>query len=237
MSKTRAQLRTHARMFLDEVSEADWSDSQINTELNYAYMEVYTAVIETYEDYYKTDLTASFSASTASYALPDDFFKVRRLEVRMYSTDEYVKATPYSFDQIGTAVDTTSLGLLMRPIYELSGSYLRILPLPPSDTTGGYRLTYIAQATEMDDDNDTINIPFPDRYGKLVVKGAVSQLLSKGQQEEVVASKYFDEFQIGLEKMKNELKLRYADGVAMVQDTLGGYNDFGNSSVITGIQL
>lgn len=235
MAKTLANLRTHCRQYLDEVSEADWSDVQINGEINYAYLEAYTAVIETYEDYYKTDYTANLVEDQQAYALPSDFLKMRRLEVKYDSDGNYVKATPYNFDQIGVAYDSTTFSSLMRPIYELSGSYIKLLPLPSENVTSGLRMIYIAQETDLDSDTDTINIPFPDRYGKYIVKGACAELLRKGQQEETVANLYSQEFQVGLEKMKQELEVRYADGSKMIQDTAGGYNDFGNISVVTGI--
>lgn len=235
MAKTLANLRAHCRQYLDEVSEADWTDTQIDREVNYAYLEMYAAVVETYEDYYKTVSTTNLTEDQQSYELPNDFFKMRRLEVKFDSDGNYVKATPYSFDQIGVAFDSATFSSLMRPLYELSGNYIKLLPLPPIAVTSGLRMIYIAQEPELEDSSDAINIPFADRYGKYIVKGACAELLRKGQQEETVANIYSQEFQVGLEKMKQELEVRYADGSKMIQDTAGGYNDFGNMSVVTGI--
>jgi hypothetical protein len=93
--------------------------------------------------------------------------------------------------------------------------------MPSETVTAGIRLSYIKTISEMDDDDDTIDIPFPDRYGRLIVIGAVAQLMRKGQQEEAVAAKYQDDFQIGLEKMKQELEDRILDGNKVVLDVLG----------------
>lgn len=223
-------------MILDEVSEADWTDSQINTEINYAYMEIYTAVVETYEDYYRKVQTSPLFASKQETALPTDFYKLRRLEVKYYTADAYVKVTPYSFDQIGYAMDTTLYAATNRPVYELSGNYIRLLPLPPTDTTGRLRMVYIAIPDNLDEDTDEINIPFPNRYGQYIVLGACAKLLKKGQQEEAVGRGYQEEFQAGLEKMKNELENRYADGTKMILDMQGSTNDFTNNVAITYIE-
>jgi hypothetical protein len=221
MSKTRLDLRTHARVYLDEISPADWLDSQINRELNYAYSEVYSAIIEVYEDYYKEDATVGLVEDQQDYELPDDFWKLRRLEAKYDSDGDYVKATRYDFRQIKSPYDSSTFGDSSTPIYELSGNYIKLLPMPSETVTAGIRLSYIKTISEMDDDDDTIDIPFPDRYGRLIVIGAVAQLMRKGQQEEAVAAKYQDDFQIGLEKMKQELEDRILDGNKVVLDVLG----------------
>lgn len=230
MAKTLSNLRDHVRTYLDEVSAADWTDVQVEREINYAYLEVVSAVIDTYEDYYRSRYTADFVASQDEYELPTDFLKMRRLELKYVSTDERIKANRFSFNQIPRATNSTSYSFLGSPIYDLSGDFIKILPVPTVAVTEGILMYYIRQVSELSEDTDEIDIPFPDRYGKLVTIGATAELLRKGQQEEAVAAKYDDKFQIGLEKMKSELEDRIADGPKMIEDTLGEYNDFGNSS-------
>jgi hypothetical protein len=226
MAKTLASLRSECRMILDEVTEADWTDTQIDTEINYAYLEMYAAVVSVYEDYYRTLATTPLVADQQEYALPDDFYKVRRLEAKYTSEDIYHKVKSYSFDQIARGYDTDSYANTSRPIYELTGTLLRILPVPTADMAAGIRLVYIATAIPLASDTSAINIPFPDLYAKYISLGACAKLLKKGQQEEAVARGYNEEYQIGLEKMKNELEDRYADGVKMIQDTIQQNNVF-----------
>lgn len=237
MAKQLQQLRTNVRVILDETSAADWSDAQIDTEINWCYMEMYTAVIDVYEDYYRTVSNNSFVANTNEYALPDDFFKIRRLEAKYESGADYFKVTPYSFDQIVRGISSTNIGSTSRPIYQLSGSYLQVLPVPTTTLANAMKLTYIKQITELSANTDTIDLPFPDRYGKYIIKGACAQLLSKGQQEERIASSYEAYFQLGLRKMKEELETRYADGVKMIQDLSGTDNNFSENRVVTGILI
>lgn len=228
MAKTLANLTTQCRTILDETSEADWQDSQIYSAINYAYLEMYTAVVETYEDYYRTLVTTSTIENQQEYAIPSDMYKLRRLEVKYDSDGDYSKARAYPINQTSLPFDTTSYSATNIPLYELTGNYIRLLPIPDETIVGGLRMIYIATESELVDTDDEINIPFADRYAKYIVWGACAMLLSKGQQEETVSSKYEDLFQLGLEKMKNELENRYTDGSKMIQDTQGSNNDFGN---------
>jgi hypothetical protein len=238
MAKTLSQIRTHVRTYLDEVSQADWTDTQIDREINFAYMEMYAAVIETYEDYYRTKQSANVVANQQEYALPTNFYKMRRAEIKYASTDsERRKVTPYNFDQNRRQLDSTNYGSTGIPLADLSGNFIRFLPVPTEDVTEGILITYIRQATELEETSDTIDIPFPDRYAKYIAIGAAGELLRKGQQEETVASRYDDKFAIGLEKMKQELENRYADGNKMILDMVGDWNDFSNAPAATAIYI
>jgi hypothetical protein len=232
-NKTQSELRTHTRVYLDETSEADWKDSQINRALNYAYMELFAAVVETYEDYYRTKAVTGLVASQQEYALPDGFYKVRRIEVKYSSDDPYNKANPFNFDQQRRSLSDVNAGSTSDPEYYLNGSFLGLVPIPSQDVTAGLLMWYIKQPDAMDEDDDFVNIPFPERYAGLIPLGAAAELLRKGQQEEAVASKYLEDFRIGLEKMKQELEDRYADGSKSIVDTLGDWNDFSGPSSTT----
>lgn len=228
MSKTLQELREHTRVYLDEDSEADWLDDQIDREINYAYMEMYTAVIETYEDYYRTKAQTDVEESQQEYALPSDFFKLRRLEVCFKTGEDRVKATRQDFEQITRQIDSQNFGSSNRPIYQISGNFLQLLPVPTESVTDGMVLWYIKQVPELSANSDTIDIPFADRYGKYIAIGAAAELLRKGQQEETVAAKYDEKFAVGLEKMKQELEDRYVDGSKFIIDTQGDWVNFEN---------
>lgn len=220
-------------MYLDEVSAADWSDSQINVEINYAYLRVYKEVVDVWEDYYRTRVTTSTVANQNEYALPSDFYKLKRLEIRYVSGEDRVKMRRFNFSQLPVTVDETSnYGSTAAPIFELSGGFLRLLPVPITSVTSAVLLHYIKQVTELDDDTDTIDIPFPDSYGKLIEIGAVAELLSKGQQEEEVSSKFVTKFEAGIQQMREELKDRIADGTPVILDVLGEDNAFDYTSTV-----
>lgn len=187
---------------------------------------MYTAVVTTYEDYYKTLVTTSLIEDQQEYATPDDMYKLKRLEAKYDADDDYVKVRRYSFDQNRLGYDTTTYSATNRPLADLSGNFIRLLPIPSETVADGLRLIYIAIATTLVDDTDRIDIPFEDRYAQHIVYGACSMLLSKGQQEEDVATKYETQFQVGLEKMKTELEDRFCDGAKMIEDSLQEDNTF-----------
>lgn len=226
MAKSLSDLRQHSRTYLDEIVEADWTDTQVDREINYAYMEVYTAVVETYEDYYRKVQTTDVEEDQQEYELPDDFFKLKRLEITYTTGGEARKATPYDWMQTVRPVNDANVGSTAQPRYDISGRFIRLMPIPTEDVDEGIRLTFIKQVVELSEDTDEIDIPFPDRYGRLIPLGACAQLLRKGQQEESIAARYSQDFQIGIEKMKQELEDRYLDGVKSILDTQQDWNDF-----------
>lgn len=238
MSKTKAQLRTTTRVYLDELSAADWTDPQIDEQLNYKYTEMYSSVVEVYEDYYSELIVRNIVSGQQEYPLPSLFYKDRRVELQ-YNIDpdgNYYRAHRMNFDQVLTrSISDNNIGSTSRPNYYLRGEYIGILPIPTIDVTNGFRMWQIKTVAPLIADTDEINIPFPDRFGALLPKAAAAELLRKGQQEEAVAAKYLLEFQEGLDKMQMELKNRKADGSPLIIDTIGDTMDFGNNygSIIT----
>lgn len=225
------ELRNHTRTFLDESVAADWTDAQVNREINYAYMEVYTAILEVHEDYYRKIVTTNLTANETEYALPSDFHKLRRLELQYDAAETRIKATRQPFDQLSGEYNSATYGSTNRPIYEISGNNLRILPMPLVTVSNGMRLIYIKELPTLSDDADEIDIPFANRYASLIPFRSAAVLLRKGQQEEAVANKYDLRFEAEMEKMKQELKDRYNDGTAVILDTLGDNLDFGRAVV------
>lgn len=226
MAKSLANLQAQTRTYLDESSQADWTDTEVTREINAKYMEVYTAVISVYEEYYSDRSTADSVADQQEYALPSDVYKLRRVEIKYNpsnSNDLFRRAKPISIDSVNRDLGNSSLGITVyrNPAYYVRGNIIGFIPVPTESGDENIVLWYIKQVPELSATTDTIDIPFPDRYGQLISLGAAAVLLRKGQQEEVVASKYFSDFEDGIEKMKLELEDRVADDVKMIVDTQG----------------
>lgn len=236
MAKALSELANHTRVYLDEKSAKDWSDIQVFRAVNYAYMEVYAAVVETYEDYYRTKFSTTLKANQQEYLLPDNTYKVRRLEVQYDPNGRARKAQPFNFDSERSGIGDVNTGSSSAPMYYLSGNVLGLKPVPAVEVASGLRGWIIVTPNELVETTDEINIPFPERYAGLIPLGAAGELLRKGQQEETVASKYLDDFRIGLEKMKQELEDRFADGFKYIIDSIGDTNDFGGPTP-TSIQV
>lgn len=242
MAKTLANLEAQTRTYLDEASTDDWTDVEVDREINAGYQEIVTSVVETYEDFYiqtaNFDSIADQQEYTTVDGIPSDIFKIRRLEINYDVSDAQSNpkyCRPVLMDAVLRDLGNSALGITVyrNPAFFFYGSgtgaqgqRIGVIPEPTKAGTDAFKLWYIPYVADMTSGTDAINIPYPDRYAKLVSLYASAQLLRKGQQEEVVASNYMAEFEIGLEKMKQQLEDRLALDSKEITDTLGLGGDF-----------
>jgi len=242
MAKLLSNIRTDVRLLLDETTPADWTAAQVDASINYAYHGIVTAVTETFEDYYITTTTFNSTADQQEYSqsdgMPTDFFKMRRVEINYDTTD--TNSTPQRalrviLDDINRDLGNTSVSVTPQraPAYYLIGSgsniKLGFLPVPDETGTNAIKIWYSYVVSDLSAATDALDIPYVDRYARLVGYGAAADLLRKGQQEELVAKQYILEYEGGLAKMKQELEDRVADGVRGVTDTVGLNTNFGRT--------
>lgn len=242
MAKTLTNLRSTTRTYLDEATESDWEDTEVDAAVNDGYHELVTSTMETYEEFYVvTDLFDSV-ASQQEYGtadgVPTDIFKIRRLEVNYDVSDSNSipkRAIPVSIDSVLRDLGNSALGITVyrNPAYYLLGSStgssgikIGIIPKPTRSGTDAIKLWYIPVQADLSATSDSPNIPYPDRYYKLISLYAAATLLRKGQQEEEVALTYMKEFNFGLAKMQQQLEDRVADSGKSIVDTAGMDNDF-----------
>jgi hypothetical protein len=221
-------------MLLDEAVAADWSNSQIDRAVNYAYHELITSIVETFEEYFVKTTTLDTVADQQEYGeddgLPDDFFKIRRVEINYdpdNSNSSPERAYPIILDEITRDVGNENWGVVSHshPNYYLIGHgstnmKLGFIPIPSDDGTDAIKLWYVYIPDDLSEGSDEIDIPYPNRYGRLISLGAAGDLLRKGQLEEVAAARYRAEFELGLEKMKQQLEDRKADDVKSITDVI-----------------
>lgn len=234
MSKSLQNIRDHVRVYLDEAVQADWTDAQINREINNKYFDCYSAVITLFEDYYSTKSYITTVTSQQEYALPTDFLKMRRVEVNWNPSDTNsipVRVSRISMDDVLRDMGNqgTSLTPHARPGYYLRGNYIGFIPLPTEGGTNACTLWYVATIVDLTGDSETINLPFADNYASIIALGAAGELLRKGQQEEAVAAQYLKEYQFKIGKMQEELKERQSDGARTITDVVGTRLDFGDT--------
>lgn len=219
--KTLKNIRNNVRMYLDEESAADWTDAQIDAQINVSYLKVYKAVISTFDDYYSTTYPFNLTENIQEYALPSNFYKVQRLEVKLDAdADDRRKVIKKNFDSLTTQLSSTTYDK-STPFYQIFGSYIVLLPVPSETVISGGLLRYVATVDDLDDDTDEINIPFADSNYDLIAVGAVSRLLKKGQQDMPSSRNFREEFDIGLIDLQNDLEDRYLDGPKEIVDIMG----------------
>ena len=237
MAKTFLNLKAQTRTYLDEATQDDWKDTEVEREVNVGYMKVYSSVVGVFEGYYSTRAQATSVDNTQEYSLPTNIYKIRRVELN-YNPDQENsvarRALPVSLDSILRDLGGSALGISVwrNPAYYLRGDIIGFLPIPTQGGASAITIWYIKEVSELSGDSDVINIPFPDRYYDAIALEAAGTLLRKGQQEEIVASRYLAEAEVRRTKMREELEDRISDDSKAVIDTLGSDVDFSNYSTI-----
>ena len=240
MAKTYGQIKAQARTYLDEATEADWDDEEVNREVNNSYQEIVTAVMEVYEDFYLTSDLISLVENQQEYGSADGFptniFKLRRVEVN-YDTSKtnsiFYPAIGVTMDDIRSRLNDATSGVYSStsPVFYTYGFdsnfKLGLLPVPAVDSANGLKLWHIPYIADLVDDDDTFNIPYADRYAQIAGKMAAGILLRKGQQEEPASAQYMGEAMSDLERMKQQLENHVAGDGKRVTITDPMNTDFG----------
>lgn len=251
MAKNLSYLRSQTRTYLDEATQADWKDTEVDREINNGYQEVVTAAMDAYEEFYIQTVTFNTVANQQEYGsadgLPDEMFKIRRVEVNFSPDTENstkVKCNPIVIDQVRTNLENTSNAVTSfnAPVYYFIGGgssdyKIGLIPVPTSSGSGSVndpnaKIWYVELVDDLALSTDIVKIPYADRYAKLIARYAASVLLNKGQQEDASAASYMVMFERGLLKMQQQLEDRVSDDVKTVVDTAGEDVDFSSYGLI-----
>lgn len=242
MSKTLADLRTGVRMYLDESAQTDFLDTEVDREINYAYQDLVTKVVEVYEDFYVTTTPVQIStvANQQEYSLATAILKVTRVEVNYDPANvnsSATRATAIKMAELPLNLTNNALGVAgsLSSGYFVYGSptgqKIGLVPVPSQNGTNAISVWGVQAPSDLASATPTDNvvIPYPDAFAKLIELKAASELLRKGQQEEGAAQQYLANYLTGVLNMQTFLKERQADGPWMIQDALMENVDFDNS--------
>lgn len=229
MAKTLGNLRTGVRVILDEAQQVDFLDSEVLREINYAYHDVIGAVMEVYEGWYDTPTAFNITtvATQQQYTLDPSIIKTRRVEINYQPTtvgSQGIKAIPIELDELPLNLSNQGLGgsgIFNAGYYVLGNIGAQVIgfvPIPQIAGTNAITVWATALPADLVNDSDNVNIPWADRFAKLVELKAGAELLRKGQQEVKAADDLMVSYQQGLLQMKSFIKDRKSDGVDMVQD-------------------
>ena len=251
MAKDLAYLRAQTRTYLDEAVQSDWKDTEVDREINNGYQRVVTSVMTTYEEFYINTATFNTVADQQEYGsadgLPDEIFKVRRVEVNFSpatqnSVRTNVKAT--TVDHVMSNLENTSntITAFHAPVFYLMGGVstdwkIGFIPVPKdsgpdSNAQPNGKIWYVETVTDLVDSTDEVKIPYPDRYAQLIARHAASVLLNKGQQEDKVALAYMEMFNRDLMLMQQQLEDRVSVGARTTVDVVGADTDFSSYGLI-----
>ena len=240
MAKTRLQILTQVRSFLDETSSADWTNAELNLLINTAYHRVITAVMTVFEDYYLTsdpfNTVASQEEYSSSEGVATDIFKIRRVEVNYdisNANSAPTKCLPINMDEVKRDLGYLNSGLrgvssgASYYTYGFASNFrIGIIPIPSRTGTAAGRIWYIRVVADLTSDSENIDIPYPDRYWMLICYGAMGDALRFGQQDSPEADKFDAKLGAGIFAMQEELEDKVAEDTKMIQDNTGLSLDF-----------
>lgn len=170
-SWTLAQLRTSVAVLGQYENSQDITPAVLLEVLNDALEETYNICIACSDDYYaKLGPTFTTVAGQGTYALPDDFYNLRKVEQSL--NGRWARLLPVPID---TANAITSYGCRYR--YRLSSAGLSLYPTP-IDGSVTLQLWYIPLAPQLVNDTDTVTFDRPVER-KMVIEIALRDCLQR----------------------------------------------------------
>ena len=160
-TRTLAQLRTSFLIRGSYENSADITPAVALELLNDALEESYNIIVERWDDYY-TVVSPTFVtvSGTAAYALPTDFYKLRKVEILVsgVATDpqaRWERLYPISIDD----VHRKHFLVAKRYKYWIAKAVVTLVPVPLAVET--LRVFYIPPAPQLATDSDTVTFDTP----------------------------------------------------------------------------
>lgn len=176
MSITLAQLKSQARDRADMTNSQFVSDSELVNYINGSIAELHDLLIAAYDnDYYITEYTFNTVSGTDSYALPNDFYKLRGIDSKI-GTDQWFTLQPFNFNERNSKNDLVAyLAYGNNFRYRIIGSEVVFSPVPQGIYS--IKLWYIPVATKLTSDSDTLNDI--NQFSEYVIVDAAIKMANK----------------------------------------------------------
>lgn len=141
-TRTLQQIRDDARFRADAVGDGNVTDAQLNDWINDAIAELWDMLVEADPDRYYRTSTITTTAGTQSYALPEDFYQVRRVD--RISSGRRIMVEPFLLQEVDTDTDVRDPELVRYRVMGagIDGTAARLY-LMPDPGGGSYELHYV----------------------------------------------------------------------------------------------
>ena len=155
-------IRTQARL-KSGVASSDYSDANLDSQINIAYYQLASIVSQLQQDYYEEQNVAfNLVANSSLYSLPTDLMQFKQVRLA-YSTPsvagDYRIARHYDPSDVHTVSSDEEGASSSYPIYDMTNNYFRIKPTPTASVTNGGKLWYIARPSALTNTGDTPILP------------------------------------------------------------------------------
>lgn len=173
-------LRNKARR-LAGVKSDDYSNTNLDVDLNTAYLQLAGILAHIEEDFFEQqNTTFDLVKNSALYSLPTDFMALKQLRLA-YSTP--VSASDY---RVSRNYEPTDVHLVSadeenistaNPIHDITNDYVRIKPTPAAAVTNGGKMWYIAAPSSLVNTGDIPKLPV--QYHELLAVYAAKEMTFK----------------------------------------------------------
>lgn len=245
MAKLLSDLQAVTRQYLDEASALNWTNTDVNYDINFSYHWLIGKVINVYEKFYETTSAFNYAivANQQEYAIDSSLIKVTRVEIDYNnggSETKAARAVPVNSDEIrGNLGNQNNAGSFFAAGYYLHGNIgsqnIGFIPIPSTGDSGANKSIWvwgIQMPGDLVNTTDNVNIPYADNFSQIICKRAAGQLLRKGQQEEAAGARYIAEATIEATEMQEFLKDRIGDDGTYIIDSAIEQIDFSTLEII-----
>jgi len=179
-ASTSDGLRNFTR-FLTNTNSTSFSDADVDAALNTYYGEVMHEILQAQDgwDFQGEYATTDLVANQQEYTLPSDIIKIKRAEITFDGTT-WRPLTFMDINERGDALDSTTIAsdfTTSKPFADLMDESLFLYPIPSSAVTGGLKIWYSKDVTDLSAATDSP--VFADRYHKILAYGAAKDYFEK----------------------------------------------------------
>lgn len=173
-------LRNYTR-FLTNTDSTTFTDADLDASLNMYYHLFVGEILAAQDDWdFQGDYaTTDLVANQQEYVLPANILKIKDIEITYDGTNWY-KLSKLDHSEIGTATDTLSISqefFTTKPCGDLMDNSIFLYPIPQSNITGGLKIWFSKEVTELS--NATDEPVFSEAYHKGLCYGAAKDYFEK----------------------------------------------------------
>lgn len=176
-----------SRTFPDDTSSF-WTDTELTTYHNIIQQEVQNEVVQVHEDYFLTETDFNLVDGCATYALPSNFIKARRLENRTGSRPREI--LPVRMNDRYEALSTLVSGTGFPGGYSIRGDSVVLHNTPTLTQNSAIKLFYIKRLSDVSTSTNSSEIPA--EFHPTIIWGVVKLALQKQQSDNNFAVAEYD---------------------------------------------
>lgn len=182
---TLLELRTATRYYLDDTSNARWTDTEINYYINRAYQYYYNKLVNVgYKSLCVAPVLLNIVSGVDTIALPLDFYKARRVD-RLIDTKIIPLQYKENFEDVMLTTGVTSSSLYT-PSYSFQGQNLLLQPVPSFSQVNAIQVSYWPIMTKLSLDTDSPVAGFSAQWQDNIPIRAAFIAKSNREEEDVI---------------------------------------------------